>query len=75
LLRQLQTVAGFALIIAGLIGMVLPIIPGIPMLIAGAALLGSEHPLVRPFARRFERWRKRDKDSRPDSDRERSPEP
>jgi uncharacterized membrane protein YbaN (DUF454 family) len=61
-LRHLQLVAGFALIIAGLIGIVLPIIPGIPMLIAGVALLGSEHPLVRPFARRFERWRKRNKD-------------
>jgi len=63
LLRHLKLVAGFALIIAGLIGMVLPIIPGIPMLIAGAALLGSEHPLIRPFSRRFERWRKRNKDS------------
>ena len=63
MLRHLKLVAGFALIIAGLIGMVLPIIPGIPMLIAGAALLGSEHPLIRPFARRFERWRKRNKDS------------
>ena len=59
MIRQLQLIGGFVLIICGLLGLILPIIPGIPLLIAGAALLGANHPLVRPFARRFEQWRKR----------------
>jgi len=63
LIRQLQLIGGFLLIICGLLGLILPIIPGIPLLIAGAALLGANHPLVRPFARRFEQWRNRDKKS------------
>jgi hypothetical protein len=52
-----RVVAGVVLVLIGAIGCVLPIIPGIPMLIAGIALLGPHHPLVRPLARRIERWR------------------
>lgn len=59
MIRQLRLLGGFVLIICGLLGLILPIIPGIPLLIAGAALLGANHPLVRPFARRFEQWRNR----------------
>jgi hypothetical protein len=61
LLRHLQMIAGIALIVAGLLGTILPIIPGIPLLLAGAALLGAEHPLIRPFARRINRWRNRNR--------------
>nr|ALS88962.1 putative transmembrane protein (PGPGW) [uncultured bacterium] len=39
--------------------MILPIIPGIPILVAGVAILGTDHPIVRPFARRFEQLRQR----------------
>jgi hypothetical protein len=52
-----RVVAGVLLVVSGAIGCVLPIIPGIPMLIAGIALLGPHHPLVRPLAQRIERWR------------------
>lgn len=35
-------VAGTALVLAGLIGLIFPVIPGIPLLIAGMAVLASE---------------------------------
>lgn len=57
MLRGLQLVGGFALIALGLAGVLLPIMPGMPFLLIGAALLGHDHPLVRPFKKRLERWR------------------
>jgi hypothetical protein len=36
-----------ALIAAGLVAIPIPVIPGIPLIAAGAAMLGSDHPLVR----------------------------
>lgn len=50
---------GVLLVAVGILGCVLPVIPGIPILLAGVALLGPNHPLVRPFAERIERWRER----------------
>jgi hypothetical protein len=38
---------GMALIVAGLVAIPIPVIPGIPLIAAGAAMLGSDHPLVR----------------------------
>jgi uncharacterized protein YqgC (DUF456 family) len=45
-----RSAVGVGLLVAGVIGTVLPIIPGIPLFIAGAAVLGPQHPLVRPIA-------------------------
>jgi uncharacterized membrane protein YbaN (DUF454 family) len=45
--RTVRNVCGYLLIAAGVAGFVLPIIPGIPLLLGGAALLGSDHALVR----------------------------
>ena len=62
----LRAAAGMLLISAGMVGMILPIIPGIPFLLAGLFLLGPDHPLarsvrqhklVRPVFERLERWR------------------
>jgi uncharacterized membrane protein YbaN (DUF454 family) len=53
----LRTIAGVALITIGLIGLLLPIIPGIPLLIAGVATMGRDHPLLRPVFARLNRWR------------------
>ena len=58
-MKHLRVIGGVVLLICGLLGLVLPIIPGIPLLLAGAALLGFDHPLIRPFARRVAQWRKR----------------
>jgi uncharacterized membrane protein YbaN (DUF454 family) len=56
-----RTALGSVLLGVGLIGLVLPVIPGIPLLMAGAAILGPEHPLVRPpltwLGRRRQAWR------------------
>ena len=52
-----RVVLGVLCVAVGIVGCVLPIIPGIPILLAGVALLGPRHPLVRPFAERIERWR------------------
>lgn len=44
----LKKTGGWLLILIGLAGCVLPIIPGVPILIAGIALVGVEHPFIRP---------------------------
>jgi uncharacterized membrane protein YbaN (DUF454 family) len=54
---RLREAAGFALLIAGVLGMVLPIIPGAPLLAAGVATLGTHHPAIRPWVARVDRWR------------------
>jgi len=55
----IRTVAGVVLFGLGLVGMVLPVLPGIPLLLAGVALLGTNHPWVRPFMARLRLWRRR----------------
>jgi len=57
--RYLKIAAGLALVIVGVAGLVLPLIPGVPLLIAGAAILGPRHPIIRPFSVRWRWWRKR----------------
>jgi uncharacterized membrane protein YbaN (DUF454 family) len=54
----IRTVVGLVLIVVGLLGMLLPIMPGVPFLIAGVAMIGMEHPVVRPFRRFLARFRR-----------------
>jgi uncharacterized membrane protein YbaN (DUF454 family) len=56
--RIARAVAGIAMITLGVVGCLLPIIPGVPFLVGGVALLGTRHPLVRPFAEPLQRWRR-----------------
>ena len=42
-----REIAGFFLLAAGVIGVVVPIIPGIPLLLAGGALLAPKYPRIR----------------------------
>ena len=56
-LRRFREAAGIALLIAGMVGMVLPALPGTPLLLAGVAVLGPSHPRVRSWMSRLERWR------------------
>ena len=42
-----RKIGGMALIGLGVAGILVPVIPGIPLVLAGAALLGNSHPLVR----------------------------
>jgi len=48
---------GWTLLIAGVVGLVLPVVPGVPLLMAGAAVLGPEHPVVRTWKTWIDGWR------------------
>jgi uncharacterized membrane protein YbaN (DUF454 family) len=52
--RRLRTVSGTGLLVLGVIGVALPLVPGVPFLIVGTWLVGQDHPLVR----RFRRWQR-----------------
>jgi len=55
----LRTVAGVMLITIGIVGILLPFIPGIPLMLAGVATMGRDHPWLRPVMARLDRWRNR----------------
>jgi uncharacterized membrane protein YbaN (DUF454 family) len=57
--RRIRTAAGVVLLALGVAGVVLPLMPGVPFLIAGTALLGSDHPISRAVAERLRRLRSR----------------
>jgi len=54
-----RTVVALPLIAVGLVGVVVPFVPGLPFLILGVTLIGVDHPLVRPARRLIERFRRR----------------
>lgn len=62
--RTIRMVAGLILIVLGLLGLLLPVMPGVPLLIAGVALVGTNHPWVRPAIARLRAWRRKWKRSR-----------
>jgi hypothetical protein len=45
---------GIALIAAGLAAIPIPVLPGLPLIAAGAAMLGGNHPL--PLVRAGKNW-------------------
>jgi len=54
-----RTVIGVALLILGVIGSLLPIIPGFVFFAAGIAVLGTDHVIVRrllPYFHRLRAW-------------------
>jgi len=46
MLRIIRRVCGIVLIAAGIVAIPIPVIPGIPLIVAGAAVLGGDHPLI-----------------------------
>jgi len=44
---MLREIAGFLLLAAEVVGVVVPIIPGIPLLLAGGMLLAPKYPRIR----------------------------
>ena len=58
---SLRQISGVALLLLGALGLLLPVMPGIPLLIGGVALLGHDHALVRPWLRHLKErglWRR-----------------
>ena len=55
-MHKLKIAFGFGLFIVGVVGTLLPVIPGVPIMIAGFALMGADHPLVRNLKARQKRW-------------------
>jgi uncharacterized protein YqgC (DUF456 family) len=53
----MRSVAGLALIVAGAIGTLVPIVPGFALVLAGIAVLGPNHRLSRALTRRWRAWR------------------
>jgi hypothetical protein len=56
----IRRACGIALIVLGLVAIPVPIVPGVPLIVAGAALLGPNHPVVRTGRAWLERtglWR------------------
>jgi uncharacterized membrane protein YbaN (DUF454 family) len=55
----MREAAGVGLLVVGVLGCLLPVMPGIPFLVAGAGLLGANHPLIRRSRAWMERkgWR------------------
>ena len=49
-------ILGLALCVIGLAGTLVPVIPGVPIVLAGIALIGTDHWLVVRVKNRFERW-------------------
>ena len=47
MLPTIRRACGIVLIAAGVLAIPIPVIPGIPLIAAGAAMLGSDHPVVR----------------------------
>ena len=59
----MRDIAGIGLLVIGALGCLLPVMPGIPFLLAGAGLLGANHPIVRRSRGWLERkgwWRPED---------------
>jgi uncharacterized membrane protein YbaN (DUF454 family) len=52
-----RTLSGYGLLIIGIAGCLLPIIPGFPFLIAAAAILGWDHWAIKPWAKHLRRFK------------------
>lgn len=63
ILQKFKAILGMALCVVGLAGTLVPIIPGVPIVLAGLALMGADHPLVRGLKARLTVWRKSQRSS------------
>ena len=57
--HHIKVVLGFLLIGLGVLGLLLPLLPGIPLLLAGFALIGTEHRWIRRLKAVFLTWRRK----------------
>ncbi len=52
----MRRACGWALMVLGIAGCVLPVIPGIPLLIAGLIILGRDYEWARSALHRVKQW-------------------
>jgi uncharacterized membrane protein YbaN (DUF454 family) len=57
--KQLRVIAGFILLAGGLVGLVVPFMPGTLLIMAGIALVGADHPWLQPAVKRIRDWVRR----------------
>jgi len=50
--QHLREIIGFILIGVGLIGFLIPIMPSVPFILAGIALIGADNPRLKPLLER-----------------------
>ncbi len=58
---MIRNTAGIVLIAVGALGLLVPVIPGIPLVASGILILGANHPLVRSshaVVRKLRDWRR-----------------
>lgn len=55
--QKVKVIIGIAMCVIGVAGTLVPVIPGVPIILAGVALMGTDHPLVRKVKERFQKWR------------------
>jgi hypothetical protein len=55
--HKIKIVLGLALCVVRIAGTLVPVIPGVPILLAGVALIGTDHWLVVNLRNRLKRWR------------------
>jgi len=55
--QKVKVIIGIAMCVIGVAGTLVPVIPGVPMILAGVALIGADHPWVRKVKERFQKWR------------------
>jgi hypothetical protein len=56
-LQKLKIAFGIALCVVGIAGTLVPVIPGVPIILTGAALMGADHPLVLRVKQMLKSWK------------------
>jgi uncharacterized protein YqgC (DUF456 family) len=51
-----KRISAYVLLVAGIAGLAVPLLPGIPLLLVGLKLLGPEHP-IRQMLARWMKWK------------------
>ncbi len=58
-MKLVRTVTAVCVMAVGVVGLVFPLVPGVPLIIGGLALLGSAHPWNAAARRWLDSWRGR----------------
>jgi uncharacterized membrane protein YbaN (DUF454 family) len=57
--KHLREIIGFFLIGVGLIGFLIPIMPSVPFILAGIALIGADNPRLKPLLEKIKSLKER----------------